>query len=737
MNSFIPWVGGKGKLLWIINKLMPDRYTRFIDVFGGSGTVTMCRPIQRGCMEVYNDFNGNLTNLFCCVKNRPMALLAELGFLPLNTRDDFNVLYKFFSKGEFTDDYLQEEMDLTEVYLKPPDAEAIRALMLERAPRGSIRRAADFFKLIRYSFSGGAKSFGGKPCDIRRFFHLIWECSRRLANVIVENKDFEEVIRQYDRAGAVIYCDPPYYKAESCYEVEFPPEDHQRLHDVLVTCEGCFIVSYEVQKEYYTDKIMSNPVWTMAGVFADKGITGTSVKKREDFMRMIRHCRQRKIDVVLTKSVSRFARNTVDCLYYTRALKELGIAVIFEKENINSLEEDSELRITLSGAFAQSESESISANVTWGKRRAMESGKATIQYKYLYGYRRGADDKPEIIPEEAEVVRWIYERYLAGASTRMLRDELHEQGVIYSEKSPQWTLPHIKSILRNEKYCGDVLMQKTFQQDVINRKVIKNTGQLPMYLIENHHEGIVSREKYNAVQAEMARRKAAKSPSKRASTGLAAYTSRYALSDRLVCGECGTLYRRCTWTRPDGKRVVWRCVSRLDYGKKYCHSSPTLDEAPLQQAIIAALNTVLPDLDGRIRQITEALEAEVIPFPGSGMSLGDIDRRLAELEAQFQRLLEKAADDPIAYGDQFKEILDEQTALKELRASILAENKEHAEADRRIRDAAGMLENAVPHIAEWDESAIRQLVAQVKVLSKNEISVTLKSGIEIRQGISD
>lgn len=492
-----------------------------------------------------------------------------------------------------------------------------------------------------------------------------------------------------------------------------------------------------MQKEYYTDKIMSNPAWTMAGIFADKGITGTSVKKREDFMRMIRHCRQRKIDVVLTKSVSRFARNTVDCLYYTRALKELGIAVIFEKENINSLEEDSELRITLSGAFAQSESESISANVTWGKRRAMESGKATIQYKYLYGYRRGADDKSEIIPEESEVVRWIYERYLAGASTRMLRDELHEQGVTYSEKSPQWTLPHIKSILRNEKYCGDVLMQKTFQQDVINRKVIKNTGQLPMYLIENHHEGIVSREKYNAVQAEMARRKAAKSPSKRASTGLAAYTSRYALSDRLVCGECGTLYRRCTWTRPDGKRVVWRCVSRLDYGKKYCHSSPTLDEAPLQQAIIAALNTVLPDLDGRIRQITEALEAEVIPFPGSGMSLGDIDRRLAELEMQFQRLPEKAADDPIAYGDQFKEILDEQTALKELRASILAESKEHTEADRRIKDAAGMLENAVPHIAEWDESAIRQLVVQVKVLSKNEISVTLKSGIEIRQSISN
>ena len=187
--------------------------------------------------------------------------------------------------------------------------------------------------------------------------------------------------------------------------------------------------SYEVQKEYYTDKIMSNTAWTMAGIFADKGITGTSAKKREDFMRMIRHCRQKKIDVILTKSVSRFSRNTVDCLYYIRALKQLGIAVIFEKENINSLEEDSELRITLSGAFAQSESESISANVTWGKRRAMEAGKVSIQYKKLYGYRKGEDGQPEIIPEQAEIVRWLYERYLTGASLRMIKDELEQQGV--------------------------------------------------------------------------------------------------------------------------------------------------------------------------------------------------------------------------------------------------------------------------------------------------------------------
>lgn len=251
-------MGGKGKLLWLIRKLAPPWYPRFIDVFGGSGTVTLDRPIRKGCLEVYNDYNSNLTNLFCCVKNRTMALLKELGFLPLNSRDDFEVLHKFFSKDEFTDDYLEEELELTQVYLKPPEQEMIRKLLLERSPRGDVRRAADYFKLIRYSFSGGGKAFAGKPCDIRRFFHLIWECSRRLANVVVENKDFESLIRQYDRENAFFYCDPPYYQAEDYYPVDFPVEDHQRLHDVLVNCKGRVMVSYNfcpfilnLYKEFY------------------------------------------------------------------------------------------------------------------------------------------------------------------------------------------------------------------------------------------------------------------------------------------------------------------------------------------------------------------------------------------------------------------------------------------------------------------------------------------------------
>ena len=242
----------------LINLLAPAGYNRFVDVFGGSATVTLNRPLKKGCLEIYNDYNSNLTNLFFCVKERTMALLRELGFLPLNSRDDFNVLYKFFNREEFTDDYLKEEMELTQVYLEPPQAEAIQRLMIERSRLGEVRRAADYFKLVRYSFSGGGKAFGGKSCDLKQFFYLFWENSRRLARVVIENKGFEGVISQYDRPDAIIYCDPPYYEAESCYPIVFTRADHIRLHDVLMKCRGFVMVSYndcafirELYKEFY------------------------------------------------------------------------------------------------------------------------------------------------------------------------------------------------------------------------------------------------------------------------------------------------------------------------------------------------------------------------------------------------------------------------------------------------------------------------------------------------------
>lgn len=300
------------------------------------------------------------------------------------------------------------------------------------------------------------------------------------------------------------------------------------------------------------------------------------------------------MDLILTKSISRFARNTLDSLKYIRALKELGIGIIFEKENINTLEMDTELIITFMSAFAQSESESISANVRWGKRQAMKEGKTSVNFKKLYGYFLDSEGNPRVDSDKAEVIRGIYNRYLQGASLRMIRQELEAEGIPNPAGREKWGIDQIRNILSNEKYCGDVLMQKTFIQDCISKKVVKNTGQLPMYLIQNNHTAIVSREVYQAVQAEKARRSATASPStKTSSTGRTCYTSKFALSERLVCGECGTLYRRCTWKRNGKTRIVWRCVSRLDYGTKYCHQSPTMDEEPLQRAILAAISSVM------------------------------------------------------------------------------------------------------------------------------------------------
>ena len=235
------------------------------------------------------------------------------------------------------------------------------------------------------------------------------------------------------------------------------------------------LTSYEAQQHYYTDKIMSNQEWTMAGIFADEGITGTSARKRPEFLRMIRLCKQKKIDVILTKSISRFARNTVDCLNYIRVLRALGIAVIFEKENINTLESDSEMLITLLGAFAQAESESISQNVRWGIRQAMREGKAPMQYNKLYAYARGADGSPQIIPAQAEVVQRIYQQYLAGASFRMIANALETDHIPNAAGEPTWTITAVRGILTNEKYCGDVLRQKTFRSDCISGKVIRKT----------------------------------------------------------------------------------------------------------------------------------------------------------------------------------------------------------------------------------------------------------------------
>ena len=495
------------------------------------------------------------------------------------------------------------------------------------------------------------------------------------------------------------------------------------------------LTSYEAQQTYYTDKIMTNPQWTMAGIFADEGITGTSAAKRPEFLRMIRKCRQKKIDLVLVKSISRFARNTVDCLNYIRVLRALGIAVIFEKEIINTLESDSEMLITMMGAFAQAESESMSANIVWGKRQAMREGKANIQYQHLYAYELDESGKPRIIPEQAAVVRQIYDRFIAGHSVRMIKKMLEQQGVPTAKGGDVWSESMIRSILKNEKYCGDVLMQKTYTQDCISKKQIRNVGQLPMYLMRDHHEGIISRDRFNQAQAEFARRNAGRAPTQKlAPTGRSCYSAKYALTEHLVCGECGTLYRRCVWVKRGQKFAVWRCASRIDYGTKYCHSSPTLREESLQAAILTAINSVMSQREALVGQIEESMRMELIPFPGGTVSISDIDRQLEELDREFQALFAESKDGGfMRHAGEFKRISDDIAALKEQKASLLEQQNSDSAANGRIKSALGILNTGSGAFTEWSETLVRQLVDTVKVLSADRIRVYLQGGIEIEQ----
>ena len=526
-------------------------------------------------------------------------------------------------------------------------------------------------------------------------------------------------------------------------KAETPQEQEKKRHlRVAAYCRVSTdseeqLSSYENQLAYYTEKIMKEPGWTMAGVFADEGVTGTSTCKRKEFLRMIRQCRQGKIDMILAKSVSRFARNTVDTLNFTRELRGLGIPVIFEEQNINSIYPESEFLITLHGAFAQAESESTSSRVSWGKRQAMRSGHVTMHYKNLLGYEKGPDGKPRTVPEQAEVVRFIYDRYLAGDTAREIKAALEAKGAPTVSGKGTWMASHIRSILTNEKYCGDALLQKTFIQDCISKKVIPNTGQLPKYLVQDHHEPIVSREIFDAVQLEMARRRAKAGATRKSTpTGRGKYSGKHVLSNLLFCGECGTAYRRCVWTQRGIKRPVWRCVSRLDYGKKFCTQSPTLDEGPLQQAILAAVNAAMLDHDTLARQLTAAMERELAPIPGESMSLADIDRALEELSGQFNALLAEASADPGAdYTERFRELSESTARLKEKKARLEGVYQENQAMNQRLRAVSAAMEHMTAELTEWDEGIIHQLLEKVTVLSREKIRVTFRDGREVEQTV--
>ena len=491
--------------------------------------------------------------------------------------------------------------------------------------------------------------------------------------------------------------------------------------------------SYQVQIAYYTDLINRKKEWTLAGIFADEGISGTQAKKRPEFLKMIRLCKKQKIDLVITKSISRFARNTVDCLEYVRQLKDLGIGVIFEKENINTLTMTSEFMIAMHGSFAQAESESISKNVSWGKQKAYAEGKVAFQYSKLLGYQKGADGKPEIVPDEAETVRLIFELFLDGYSLTSIKQTLENKELPTAMGRKIWNQSLIQSILKNEKYVGDALLQKTFTSDCITKKVVKNNGERPMYLVTNHHAPIIDRDTFNRVQQELARRSSKRKISDKTTTEQGKYSGKYALSELLICGHCGTPYRRQMWKSNGNRYAVWRCISRLDHGRRYCTDSPTIHEDKLHRAILQAVNEYL----GCRNEIAKILKANIgsVLECKNQQEILNMENRLKNLDKARNDLISLISEggcDEDTLDAEFAKIHTEEQSVNE-KLSELRKNAEiSADTQSKIDSTMEALEHEKFELDVFDNIIIRKLIEFIKVISKTELLIIFKGGIEVK-----
>ena len=441
---------------------------------------------------------------------------------------------------------------------------------------------------------------------------------------------------------------------------------------------------------------------------------------------MITACKRGHIDLIITKSLSRFARNTVDCLETVRLLKANGIGVYFEKENINTLTESSEFLITLFSGFAQAESESLSKNVAWGKAKSAEAGKVTFQYKKMLGYRKGADGQPEIVPEEAEVIKRIYHRYLDGCTLGQIKRELDEDNVPTAQGVEFWSPAIIHNILTNEKYIGDALLQKTYVTDCISKKVKKNQGERAMYYVENNHLAIISREMFDQVRNEMTRRSSKRKVlQKSGKTELGKYSGKYALTELLVCGECGSPYKRVTWARNGKKRIVWRCVSRLEFGTQYCHNSPTLDESKLHSAILASMNEfaairqeVCPDVLAMAEEAKQALSQAGAKLLELKKHLEAVSREQSDL---LDRLLENMGDAEL--NAKMKALTDEKESLK---AQILDARQMEVSLEEQATRHQQMWDSIMECSAGYTEFAdefVRQIIQKITVEDEETIRI--------------
>ena len=491
--------------------------------------------------------------------------------------------------------------------------------------------------------------------------------------------------------------------------------------------------SYDIQIEYYTRHIMQNPNWIFAGVFADDGRSATNTFRRDDFNQLMNQCMKGKVDMVITKSISRFARNTVDCISWVRKLKEKNVAVYFEKENLNTLDDSTEMILTILSSQAQEESRAISTNVKWGYARKFEKGESTRQRSY--GFRKVPTGEMCIVEEEAAVIRNMARWFLDGDSLERIKHRLEDAGIETTTGKKTWSTGTIYNILTNEKIMGDVLLQKTFTADYLTKRRVKNSGQQKQYYVKNHHEAVIPKTVYYKIQEEIARRSSLKKAgTRKGKTAQGVYSSKYALTGIMVCNECGAHYRRTTWAKNGKKVIVWRCINRLEHGTKRCHESPTLKEEVIQEAIMGKLHSLSIDqeeenfLNGVKEDILRA--AKVV---GGACTEEEIDKTIEELRDQLMDYVGMAAREHGGenwYSDRMRKLGLQISELKKRRESIREQEKirdEYEYLDQEISRIIG--ETGGTSGAEFDNIFIRQIVREIRVISKNKFQIQLRTGM--------
>ena len=496
------------------------------------------------------------------------------------------------------------------------------------------------------------------------------------------------------------------------------------------------LTSYQNQMRVYTEMIAANKEWEFAGLYADEGISGTRADKRPEFQRMIRDCQNGKIDYIITKSVSRFARNTVECLEYVRSLKAQGIGIFFEEQNIDTLKNESELYLVIYAGFAQSESESISKHITWTYRKKFEEGKVSFQYKNFLGYRKGADSQPEIVPEEAAIVERIYEMFLAGQPVKVIAQTLQAEKIEILGKNLSFSKNMIMNILRNEKYCGDCILQKTVTVDCISKTRKANQGEAPMYIVENNHPAIISREVFNRVQEELIRRQALRAKSDKTSITATGKYSKYALTEVLQCAECGSRYRRVTWTAHGRKKIVWRCISRLDYGTKHCKDSITVEEEALHGAVVRALNRFHTEDESTYLALMKATIGEAIGINGGSE---EIDLLTCRIDALNKRMLDlvnetvAAGKDVESSEDEFKDISDQIEQLNRRIAAIQESIHKDGSRQARLEEIQNIIAERNANETQYDDSIVRQMIECIKVHNDGKLTIIFGGSYEIEE----